>query len=110
MWHLTLFGVLLLLPPSCPFTPARTYVDTGAPFGGATGVLFYLCYVANCAFNATAFVEDIVDTYLPEESPKNQHIYGLYVLPHCGLLAVVCTAFRTHPHTYASDLPPTARV
>ena len=25
----------------------------GAPFGGATGVLFYLCYVANCAFNGT---------------------------------------------------------
>ena len=26
----------------------------GPAFGGATGVLFYLCYVANCAFNVQA--------------------------------------------------------
>ena len=51
----------------------------GAPFGGATGVLFYMCYVANCAFNGTAFVEDIVDTFLNEESQQTQKIYGLYI-------------------------------
>lgn len=34
----------------------------GPAFGGATGLMFYLCYVFNCAFNATAFVEDIGHT------------------------------------------------
>eukprot|EP00037_Helgoeca_nana_P018203 m.174024 g.174024 ORF g.174024 m.174024 type:complete len:903 (+) comp24346_c0_seq1:73-2781(+) len=37
----------------------------GPAFGGATGFLFYLCYVVNCAFNCTAFVDDIMSTFFP---------------------------------------------
>lgn len=35
----------------------------GHRFGGATGILFYLCYVMNSAFNATAMVEDLISTF-----------------------------------------------
>ena len=38
----------------------------GPAFGGATGLLFYICYVINSAFNATAMVEDIMQTFLPD--------------------------------------------
>ena len=31
----------------------------------SSGVLFYFCYVINAAFNATAFVEDIISTFFP---------------------------------------------
>lgn len=31
----------------------------------SSGVLFYFCYVINAAFNATAFVEDIMSTFFP---------------------------------------------
>ena len=37
--------------------------------GGATGLLFYICYCINSAFNATAMVEDIIQTYMPN-APK----------------------------------------
>eukprot|EP00041_Stephanoeca_diplocostata_P023775 m.591542 g.591542 ORF g.591542 m.591542 type:complete len:945 (+) comp22380_c0_seq1:148-2982(+) len=35
----------------------------GPAFGGATGLLFYLCYVINSAFNATAMVQDLISTF-----------------------------------------------
>eukprot|EP00039_Didymoeca_costata_P009640 m.127964 g.127964 ORF g.127964 m.127964 type:complete len:923 (-) comp14555_c0_seq2:1027-3795(-) len=46
----------------------------GPSFGGATGIIFYTTYVANCAFNATAFVEDIIQTFYPD-SPHAVTLY-----------------------------------
>eukprot|EP00040_Diaphanoeca_grandis_P012525 m.63516 g.63516 ORF g.63516 m.63516 type:complete len:926 (-) comp23294_c0_seq1:185-2962(-) len=37
----------------------------GPAFGGATGLLFYFCYIINSAFNATAMVEDLITSFLP---------------------------------------------
>ena len=41
----------------------------GPAFGGATGLLFYLCYCINSAFNATAMVDDISKVVFHEPEP-----------------------------------------
>jgi amino acid transporter len=48
----------------------------GPAFGGATGVLFYICYCINSAFNATAMVEDIITVAFDE--PEQWHFTALY--------------------------------
>lgn len=51
----------------------------GPAFGGATGFLFYLCYVLNCAFNATAFVEDIITTFFPNAPQAYTYYWWVHV-------------------------------
>lgn len=66
-------------------TPALVNPGAGPAFGGATGILFYTCYVINCAFNTTAMVEDIFNTFMAE-SPKEYQMY----MYHGVLFVLLC--------------------
>ena len=59
----------------------------GPAFGGATGLLFYICYCINSAFNATAMCEDIYNTFLPN-APK----YYIHIMYHSTLAILLFIA------------------
>jgi len=42
--------------------------NLGPAFGGASGLLLWITYCLNATFNVVAFVDVIVDTYIPSES------------------------------------------
>eukprot|EP00930_Biecheleria_cincta_P038858 TRINITY_DN26724_c0_g1_i1.p1 TRINITY_DN26724_c0_g1~~TRINITY_DN26724_c0_g1_i1.p1 ORF type:complete len:546 (-),score=57.53 TRINITY_DN26724_c0_g1_i1:1083-2720(-) len=42
--------------------------NLGPAFGGASGLLLWMTYCLNATFNVVAFVDVIVDTYIPAES------------------------------------------
>eukprot|EP00040_Diaphanoeca_grandis_P024506 m.134735 g.134735 ORF g.134735 m.134735 type:complete len:961 (-) comp29756_c0_seq1:58-2940(-) len=63
----------------------------GPAFGGATGIMFYWCYVANAAFNGIAFVEDILQTFFPHLDSHEYYLYTLYFY-HSTLFVLLLVA------------------
>ena len=60
----------------------------GPAFGGATGLMFWFCYVFNATFNTTAFVEDIRHTVIAHAGEDAWPSWAFPVLYH-GTLCVL---------------------
>eukprot|EP00948_MAST-09A_sp_MAST-9A-sp1_P003930 g3930.t1 len=65
----------------------------GPAFGGATGLMFWLCYVFNATFNATAFVEDIQHTVISHMGEDAWPSYAFPVLYHGTLVVLGAIAY-----------------